>query len=109
MPRMRIGRLEQCVDEGRDHGTLGQYKEAAEHHHHDQCRQQPELFALPHEPPNLVQKVHADFLSIAFSSEVDTGSREENASKQKDRASVQNRGSRTGLSWSRAPVREVAV
>jgi hypothetical protein len=43
--------LEQRVDERRDGRTLGQHDQAAEDHHHDQDRQQPELLALPHEGP----------------------------------------------------------
>src|SRR5581483_181510 len=43
--------LEQRVDERRDRRALGEHDQAAEDHHHDQDRQQPELLALPHEGP----------------------------------------------------------
>ena len=44
-------RLEQGVDEGCDRRALGQHDQAAEDHHHDHDRQQPELLALAHEGP----------------------------------------------------------
>jgi hypothetical protein len=55
---MRIARLEQRVDERRDRGALGQNHESAEHHHHDQDRQQPEFFPDAHKPPELSYEIH---------------------------------------------------
>jgi len=43
--------LEQRVDEWRYGGALGEDHEAAENHHHDHNRQQPELLSDAHEPP----------------------------------------------------------
>src|SRR5260370_31851762 len=51
MPRTRMARSEQRVDERRDRRALGQHDQAAEDHHHDHDRQQPELLALSHESP----------------------------------------------------------
>src|SRR5690242_17626162 len=45
--------LEQRVDEWCDRRALGEHDQAAEHDHHDQNRQQPELLALAHEGPEL--------------------------------------------------------
>src|SRR5258708_30154930 len=58
MPRIRIARLEQRIDERRDHGALGENHEAAKHHHHDQDRQQPEFLPDAHKPPKLGNKIH---------------------------------------------------
>src|ERR1051325_9674021 len=43
--------LEERVDERRDRRALGEHDQAAEDHHPDQDRQQPELLALLHEGP----------------------------------------------------------
>src|ERR1700730_9664643 len=69
MPRIRIEGLEQRVDEGCDRGALGQHHQPAEHHHHDQGRQQPEFLPRPHKPPKLSYEIHYDSLVVIARSE----------------------------------------
>src|SRR5580704_12053311 len=71
--------LEQRVDERRDGRALGQHDQAAEDHHHDQDRQQPELLAFALEGPEFdddgahwlvpfefgIGRVRIDYASIA--------------------------------------------
>src|SRR5882724_6194214 len=71
MPKCRgsaLRRLEQCVDERRDRGALGEHHETAKHDHHDQYWQQPEFLPDAHKPPKLSNEIHILSLRTDLSS-----------------------------------------
>jgi hypothetical protein len=50
--------LKDRVYEGRDGATLGQNDQSAKQQHHDENRQQPELFSDPEKFPKFTKKPH---------------------------------------------------